>query len=291
LSMLLGTLFALGSLASHNELTVMRATGLSPRRIIGSVFKLAGPVVVVLFVAAQFVIPGAEQLAQAERTSRLAAASAPLRTGDSFWAQGGNAFVNVRRFDHGNVPADVYIYMFGTDGSLTTFLHAARADVRPDGTWLLSDVLRKRFSNTGSEADRLRALSWHSFLRPRQIPLLILPPESMPPVGLYQYVRELERRHQPAARYAQELWAKIDIPIAMAAMILIAVPFVLGPLRTHGTGQRIVIGALIGIVFSLIQQIAAYLGELSTVAPALTAIGPSLLTMAIALYLYRRAHV
>jgi lipopolysaccharide export system permease protein len=287
-SMLLATLFALGSLASHNELTVMRATGVSALRIIGSVFRLAGPVLVVLFLAAQFVIPRAEQLAQALRASRLAASSAPLRTDSSFWAQGDGTYVNVRRFDHGNVPADVNIYVFGTDGRLTTFMHAARADVRPDGTWLLSDVLRRRFSGTGSETDRVAVLSWHSFLRPRQVPLLILPPESMPPIGLYQYVRDLERRHQPAARYAQELWAKIDIPLAMAAMIMIAVPFVFGPLRAHGAGQRVMIGAMIGVVFSLVQQIASYLGLLLHLDPAFAATVPSLIVAAAALWLLRR---
>ncbi|MGH8296429.1 MAG: LPS export ABC transporter permease LptG, partial [Steroidobacteraceae bacterium] len=287
--MLLATLFALGSLASHNELTVMRATGVSALRIVGSVFMLAGPVLVVLFLAAQFVIPRAEQLAQAERTSRLAASPAPLRTGNSFWAEGDHTYVNVRRFDYGNVPADVYIYVFGADGGLTTFIHAGRADVRPDGTWLLSDVLRRRFGGAGSESDRLAALSWHSFLRPRQVPLLILPPQSMPPVGLYQYVSDLERRHQPAARYAQELWAKIDIPLAMAAMIMIAVPFVFGPLRAHGTGHRVMIGAMIGVVFSLAQQITTYLGQLLHLHPAIMATAPSLAVMAIALWLLRRA--
>lgn len=288
-SMLLATLFALGSLASHNELTVMRASGVSALRIVGSIFMLAGAAVVVLFLAAQFVIPRAEQLAQAERTSRLAGSPAPLRTGDSFWAEGGHTYVNVRRFDYGNVPANIYIYEFGADGRLTTFIHAGRASVRPDGTWLLSDVLRRRFGGEGSESDHLAALSWHSFLRPRQVPLLILPPQSMPPIGLYRYVRDLERRHQPAARYAQELWAKIDIPLAMVAMILIAVPFVFGPLRAHGTGHRVMIGAMIGVVFSLAQQITTYMGQLLHLHPALMAIAPSLAVMAVALWLLRRA--
>jgi len=288
-SMLLATLFALGSLATHNELTVMRATGVSALRIIGSVFKLAGPVVIVLFLAAQFVIPRAQQLAQTVRASRLAASSTPLRTDNSFWAQGNGTYVNVRRFDHGNVPADVNIYVFGTDGRLTTFMHAGRADVRPDGTWLLSDVLRKQFSGSGSETERLTVLSWHSFLRPRQVPLLILPPESMPPIELYQYVRDLERRHQAAALYAQELWAKITIPLAMAAMIMIAVPFVFGPLRAHGAGQRVMIGAMIGVVFSLVQQIASYLGQLLHLDPAFAATAPSLVVVAAAGLLLRRS--
>ncbi|HEY2591261.1 MAG TPA: LptF/LptG family permease, partial [Steroidobacteraceae bacterium] len=170
-------------------------------------------------------------------------------------------------------------------------LHATSAEVHRDATWLLRDVLQKQFTAAGVRTEHFDLLPWHSFLGTQQLGLLILPPQSMQPIGLAEYVRDLKRRREPVARYAQELWAKIDIPIAMVAMVLIAVPFVLGPLRTHGTGQRIVVGALIGIVFSLVQQIASYLGELSNVDPALTATAPSFVLMAIALYLYRRAHV
>lgn len=290
-SMLLASLFALGALASRNELTVMRAAGMSLRRIVTSVFKLAGVVVVLLFLAAQFVIPRAEQRAQTVRLTRISSASIPLRTENSFWVQGDREFLNVRNFASGNIPQDIDIYTFAESGQLATFIHAATAEVHPDATWLLRDVVQKRFDGGGVETQHLDSLAWRSFLRAQQVGLLILPPESMQPLGLFQYVRDLKRRNQPAGQYAQELWAKIDIPLAMAAMILIAVPFVLGPLRTHGTGQRTVIGALIGIVFTLVQQIASYLGELSNVHPAIMAMAPSLITIAIALYLFPRAHV
>jgi lipopolysaccharide export system permease protein len=269
----------------------MRATGIPARRIVGSVFRLAAPVLLLLFLAAEFVIPGAQQLAQGERLATLSSASVPYRSANGFWAHGELQYLNVRQFVHGNVPRDIYVYTFAADGELKSLIHADSAEVRPDGSWLLMGVLIKRFTDTGIETERESAFSWQSFLRPQQVRLLILPPESMPPAALYQYVRDLELRHQPAARYAQTLWAKIDIPLAMAAMIMIAVPFVFGPLRTQGTGQRIMVGALIGIVFSLVQQIAGYLGLLLDLSPALTATVPSLALMAVALQLIRRAFV
>jgi lipopolysaccharide export system permease protein len=287
-AMLFSCLFALGALATRGELTAMRAGGLSPGRIVAAVLKLAGGAVVALFLLAQFVIPRAQQLAQAERASRLSSSEA-VRSGNSFWAAGDHQFLNVRRFDNGNIPSDIYLYEFAASGELLEFTQADHAEVRPDGTWLLEDVSIKRFSGTRIETDRLASVLWHSFLRPRQASVLILPADSMQPIELYQYVRDLERRGQPAARYAQELWAKIDIPLAMAAMILIAAPFVFGPLRSQGTGQRMMIGTMIGIVFSLVQQITTYLGQLLNLNPALTATTPSVLLMALALYLFRRA--
>ncbi len=286
-SMLLACLFALGNLATRGELTAMRASGMSPQRIVGSVLRVAGYTLISLLLLAEFVIPPAQRLAQSQRAVRLSTAEA-VRSGDSFWAEGDHQYLNVRQFANGNIPSDIYLYQFAASGELQTLIYADHAEVRPDGTWLLEGVSRKQFRGTRVETDRLPSFTWHPFLRPRQASLLILPPDSMQPIELYQYVRELGRRHQPAARYAQALWDKIDIPLAMAAMIMIAVPFVFGPLRSQSTGQRMMIGAMIGIVFSLIQQITTYLGQLLNVSPAFTATVPSVLLLALALYLFRR---
>ncbi len=286
-AMLFASLFALGALATRAELTVMRASGISPTLIVGAVFKLALAALVALFVLAQFVIPPAQQLAQAERDSRLAALDA-VRGSNSFWAAGEHQFLNVRRFANANIPMDIYLYEFSARGEVQRVIQAARAEVRRDGTWLLEGVSRKRFSGARIETEQLATLVWHSFLRPAQVSLLTLPADTMRPLDLYRYVRDLERRHQPAARYSQALWEKIDLPLAMAAMILIAVPFAFGSVRTWGIGPRMMIGTMIGIIFSLIQQITSYLGLLLNVSPALTATAPSIVLAALGLYLFRR---
>jgi lipopolysaccharide export system permease protein len=266
----------------------MRASGISPTLVVGAVFKLALATLVALFVLAQFVIPPAQQLAQTERGARLAALDA-VRGSNSFWAAGDHQFLNVRRFADANVPEDIYLYEFSLSGEVRGVIQAARAEVRPDGTWLLETVSRKRFGGARIDTEQLATLVWRSFLRPQQVSLLTLPADSMRPLDLYRYVRDLQRRHQPAARYAQELWEKIDLPLAMAAMILIAVPFAFGSLRTRGMGQRMMIGTMIGIIFTLVQQITSYLGLLLNVSPALTATVPSIVLVALGVYLFRRA--
>ena len=286
-AMLFACLFALGGLAARSELTAMRAAGVSPGRIVGAVFKLAGVALVALFLLAQFVIPPAQQLAQTQRASRLSTVDA-VRSNGSFWAAGDHQFLNVRRFADANFPIDIYLYEFAASGELQSLIQADRAEVRPDGTWLLEGVSRKRYGGT-LDTERLASLVWHSFLRPRQASLLMLPADSMQPLDLYRYVRDLERRHQPAARYTQELWAKVAIPLAMAAMILIAVPFAFGPPRTQSIGQRVMLGTMIGMIFALIQQITTYLGQLLNLSPALTATAPAVALMALAFYLLRRA--
>jgi len=288
-SMLLGCLLALGGLARNSELAAFRSLGVSESRIIASVMRLALPIMLVLFLLAEFVIPSAQRLAQEWRSSALSSLTT-VRSEDSFWAQGGGQYLNVQQFEDGNVPRDIDIYAFDRDGNLASFIHADHADIRPDGNWLLTGVLRKRLGASEFHTERLSSLSWPSFISAKQTELLILPPASMPPVALYRYIRNLERRHQPSTRYEQEFWAKISIPFSMIAMIMIAAPFVFGPPRSQNTGHQITIGAAIGIVFSLVQQITSHLDLLLDLNPAAIALAPSVLLMTLAVYLFRHAH-
>ena len=138
-AMLFACLFALGGLAARAELTVMRAAGISPGRIVGTVFKLAAAILVALFLLAQFVIPPAQELAQAQRATRLSTVDA-VRSNGSFWAAGDHQFLNVRRFANANVPIDIYLM------NLPPTARATEPDPgRPsrgplDGTWLLEGV-------------------------------------------------------------------------------------------------------------------------------------------------------
>lgn len=288
-SMLLGCLLALGALARSSELIALRSLGFSERRIIGSVLKLVPPIVVALFLIAEFVVPPAQQLAHERRAAALSSATS-VHNGDDFWAQGDHQFLNVRTFKYGNVPTDIEIYTLAEDGRLANYIHADRGDIQPDGTWLLTGVLRKSISNQHFYTEHPPSLSWRSFMLPEQTRLLTLPPESMPPTVLYRYVRDLARRHQQAIRYEQELWAKIDIPLSLIAMIVTAAPFVFGSPRQQNTGQQITIGAILGIVFSLSQQIADRLDLLLNLNPAATTLAPSLLFIGLAIYLFRRTY-
>ena len=68
-AMLLGTLFALGNLASDSELIAMQSVGMSRRQIAGSVLKIGVPFVLVLFLVAEFVVPVGERGCRNDRAS------------------------------------------------------------------------------------------------------------------------------------------------------------------------------------------------------------------------------
>jgi lipopolysaccharide export system permease protein len=285
-SLLLGSLFALGNLSNGSELIAMQSVGISERRIVGWVLKLAVPIVVILFLVAEFVIPTAQRLAQADRMSRMSTETS-IEDGNGFWAENDHQYLNVRYVDYGNVPRDIYIYGFSGAGELKSFVHADSATI-DDRIWHLSGVVRTEL-NPEAKTEHLDTLPWPSFLSSHQVQLLILPPDSMPPIELYRYIRDLKQENHQAARLEQAFWTKVSIPLSMVAMVLVATPFVFGPPRARSAGQRITIGAAVGIVFSLIQQLTSLVGLLLDLSPAFAALAPSALLLAFAYYLARRS--
>jgi lipopolysaccharide export system permease protein len=289
-SLLLGSLFALGNLSNGSELIAMQAVGLSERRIVGWLLKLAVPITVILFLIAEFVIPTAQRMAQAERMSKMSTETS-IEDGNGFWAQSDHEYLRVRWVDYGNVPRDIDIYAFTGHGELQSFIHADRATIDSAGAWLLNGVERTQPLLPEVKTEHLAKLSWASFLDPHQVQLLILPPDRMPPVELYRYIRELKRQNHQSARLEQAFWNMVAIPLSMVAMVIVATPFVFGPPRARSAGQRITIGAAVGIVFSLTQQITSLVGLLLALNPAVAAMAPSALLLAFTYYLNRRAAI
>jgi lipopolysaccharide export system permease protein len=287
--MLLATLLGLGNLARGSELTGLRSFGVSEARIILAVIKLCGPVLLALFLIAQFIIPPAQLKAQREQAAALGAALPGLSDG-GFWAEKDGVFLNVQRFNGGDTLQGIALYRFNADGTLQSTIEAGQARIAPDGSWALSAITRSQVQNGQITTDQPASLDWTPFLSTQQLRLLAMPPQTMPPVALYAYVRQLKQEHAQARLYEQTFWSMVAIPISLIGMALIAAPFVFGPQRSGSAGRQILVGALIGIVFLLFQQITGYLGLLLDLNPAFSALAPSLALLAFSAWLLGRGH-
>lgn len=285
---LLGTIVAIGSLASHRELTALRAAGVSAGRI-GLAALYAGVAFIVLLVAVdQFIAAPLQQQAISMRARATAADSAELSTGSSLWARHGDRMLRIGSMRHGRIPEQVEIFRFDGGGRLAHYIYADHADIRGGGVWRLHGVVQKGFPAGAPTTERRSVMSWQTFLTPSQIKLLQKPAQSLSPVDLYQYVNYLRRSGQRTAEYALALWQKLGQLILTAAMILLAVPFGFGSARSAGMGSRLALGAVVGLGVYLVDQIAANAGLLLNISIPLVALGPSVILLAIAVTAVRR---
>jgi lipopolysaccharide export system permease protein len=284
---LLASLTALGSLASGRELVAMQAAGVSPLRIGWAALRPALLFVLGAVALGQFVAPPLDRVAHVGRAQALSATVA-IQSAQGFWSRSGHRFLRVRDIRPGGVLGSVEIYEFDADGWLRRFTHAERAEIGASREWRLIGVTQKEFAPDGIARRELPAMAWESFLTLEQVDLLALQPSILSFSDLYDYVRYLRASGQDAASYELALWQKASMPLAVGAMTLLSVPFVLGVMRMASTGQRMMVGSLVGVGFHLASQITARLGLLLNVSPAVTALAPVLVVLAVTVWRFRR---
>ena len=284
---LLGSLMALGRLATGNELVAMRAVGVSAHRIAWSVIKTGALLMLAVVVLEEFLAPPLDQLALTQRSLAISQ-TGNLRTEHGFWSRDGLRFINVHQVLHGRIPADIDIYQFDEQGHLRVFTHARQANTEDPAQWLLTDVEQKVIDGQDVTTQSLSSLPWKSFLSPDQIGILVLPSETLSLSDLYQFVRYLREREQSTGQYELALWQMVSMPVATGAMVLMSISFVFGPLRAATAGKRIMVGSIVGVAFHLASQILGHFGEMYDLDPALTTLTPPGAILVIALWLFRR---
>ncbi len=284
---LIGSLMTLGGLAARSELVVMRASGISVLGI-GRAVGIAGVALALLaMLIGEYVAPPAERLAQEIRaTARAGDVSALGR--DGFWARDGRDFVQVGSAPSTRLLEDLRIYAFDEDKRLQQLMRAERASHVRGGTWLLQGVRIDRFSDDRVDISRSDEHRWSSSLEPEVLDVVVVEPEALSMVNLWTYVRYLERNELESDPYRLAFWLKVVTPLATLSMLLLTIPLVFGSLRSVGAGQRIFIGVMIGIAFYLSNRLLNNLGVVYGFPPVISAFVPTLVFLAVAIYLTSR---
>ncbi len=283
---LLGATLGLSSLAVGSELIVMRAAGVSLLRIVGSVMKVGAVLILIAAVVGEVVAPITEDLAQRGRAAALQRGVAQ-HSERGLWLRDGSVFVHV-----GEVLPDlsllrVTIYQFDADARLRsqTFAHSGRYEQQ---RWRLEDVRQSSIEDGKVHSRRLASDYVSSVLTPEMLGVFAVKPEGLSAWHLFRYIQHLEQNKQDTSRYNLALWHKIMLPLSTGVMVILAIPFVFGQLRSGGLGSRLLVGIVLGLAFYLVNRAFGYFGLLYGLSPALGALLPPALFFALALVMLRR---
>ncbi|WP_302140835.1 LPS export ABC transporter permease LptG [Halomonas alkalicola] len=282
---LIGALIGLGSMASSNELTVMRAAGRSLTRILWGAMKPIILVIVAVLLVAEYVAPRTEQFANAWRLERIQGAGAVV-TERGGWQREGDSFYRFGAIRADDTVLDLTRYRFEGE-RLVEAASAERAAWR-DGSWRLEEVEVTRFHDEHSEAEHHAVLPWETSLTPEQLNRLLRPINSQAPSELWAYARYLQAQGQAATQPLLHFWQKMLMPLTMGSLVLVAASFVFGPLRTVAAGTRVFYGVVTGLVFKYLQDLLAPASMVFGFSPAWAVLAPTLICAAVGLYLLRR---
>ena len=284
---LIGTLLGLGTLAASNEIVIVRAAGVSVARVAGAVMK-SGLILVLLSLAfGELVSPRSEQLAQ-EKRSVAVSQHLSLMTQYGSWMRDGRSFINIRRILPDEKLEDVYIYHFDEQNRLRTSTHAKRA-AHDEKSWTLENIEQSSISDGEVVTRKLELAKWDSDLLPDLVNVASVEPESLSAYGLMKYLDYLRANGLSTARFELALWNKVVYPLATAVMIYLAAALVLSRPSPMAVGQRIVIGALVGVGFHILHNTSVRIGLVYEFSPLFTALLPTLAFFAVGTWLIRRA--
>lgn len=287
LSALVGCLIGLGTLASQSELTVMRAAGFSTARIVLAVFKPVLLLMLLELVLGQYVAPVTERMAVSSRALALAGDEV-LRADEGAWHRDGNEFIHIAAVEPNGIIHGVTRYEFNADHALIRASYARRGEARADG-WQLENVRESRFSADQVVADRLPTEQWHTGLTPELLSVIIVEPTDLSITGLARYARYLEEQQVNSDTYRLAFWSKLLQPLSLAALVLIGVSFIFGPLRNVTAGQRVITGVIGGVGFKFVQDILGPASSVFGFSPLLAVLLPVLICFGVGIWLLRRA--
>lgn len=276
IAVLIGTLYALTTLARHSEITVLRASGLSTAGFLSLLMRIGMVFVVLTLAIGEFVAPPAEQAAQQLRLKAMSSMVAQeFRSG--LWVKDERSFVNVRNVQPDTTLRNVRIYEFDPEYRLTSINDADSGEFMAPDHWKLSKVTRTSFDANGerSHVDQLPELLWKSALNPDILSVLLVVPEKMSVMNLYQYIKHLAENQQKTERYVIALWKKLVYPLTSLVMMILALPFSFLPTRGSTISLRVFTGIMLGIGFHMLNGLFSNLGVINDWTPVLSAVTPS----------------
>ncbi|VAX08880.1 Lipopolysaccharide export system permease protein LptG [hydrothermal vent metagenome] len=287
LSALLGTMMGLGMLANHSELVVVRAAGVSIRRIILAVMKVMLLLILLVVFVGEVIAPPAYQYAVHSRVKAMAGKFS-LNTDYGLWARDGGMIIHVRRVENDGRLLDIRLYDFDRETRKMRFVLSAESGVFDGEQWLLSKVHKGTILKDKLVLEKMPTLKWKTLLDPDLINIVTVRSHELSSFKLWNYIKYLKDNNLKYEEYELAFYNRLFMPLAIIAMVLIAVPFVFVSQRNSSIGQKIVIGFLIGIVFYIGNRLIGEMGLVYDYPPILAAALPTFLVIIMAAILLRR---
>ncbi|WP_353572623.1 LPS export ABC transporter permease LptG [Candidatus Albibeggiatoa sp. nov. BB20] len=290
-AVLLGTLVGLGGLANNNELTVIRAAGVSIFRITLASLQVSLFLTLMAMLLGEAIAPQWEQYA---KDLRADAKSAPQQQSQTFshrwygyWGREGDDFISIQRILSDGGFGDIVLYRFTPEQQLQTTIHARKAYYEQHG-WQFYDVIKQDMSTQGVYQSELSEYRWEAELNPELVKHVVVRPEKLSSLGLYEYIQYLKRNGQSSNEYELALWSRLSYPFVSITMVFLAVPFIFGSLRNVAIGERMLKGAFFGIGFYMFNKIVGNASLVYGWHPIFSALLPPLIFLSFTIYLMRR---
>jgi lipopolysaccharide export system permease protein len=293
LSMLLAVLVTFGLLQRSNEITAIKATGISLYRVVVPVLIASILIAGVLFLSDQLYLPYTNKRQDALRNQIKGKPAQTYLRPDRKWIFGQHSDIYYYQFF--DPDRDVFggVSIFQFDPHTFQITHRIAADrahwSSAMGRWVYEQGWER--SLNGPAIDDYRKFDVATFPQLSEAPAYfkkeIKQSSEMSYDELRRYIHDLEQSGFDVVRLRVQLQKKIAYPLITLVMAVLAIPFALSAgKRSAVAGVATAIG--IGVVYWTINGLFEAMGNLSQLPPAVAAWSPDVVFGCIGGYLILR---
>jgi len=278
-AVLLATLLTLGILSRNNEITAMKAGGVSFYRIALPLLLLALLISLISFLGNESLVPVTNQ-----KTQYLLDVKVRKEHPSNFfknykiWYHSDRRIFNIQLLDPGKKTLKgVTLYQFDNNFYCTRRIDAREAKWI-DGKWQFYEGTIRDFDNSGSirmtsfkEMEFSLPENWESFQQIER------PSEEMSFTELRTYIEKIQSAGYDATRYLVDLYSKLSYSLLNLIMVLIGIPFALKTGRSGGVALSIGISVIIGFAYGVTFYIFLSFGKSGVLSPLLSSWTPTFL--------------
>ncbi len=283
---LLGVLFAVSNMATHNEVVAELSAGVSLYRILAPLFIASVVLSILSMIFNETVVPGANRARlDLERYEIRKNPRNQTRLNNNIYVQDlTNRKLAVKFFNSKTRKGTGISFLMYEGGRLSGRMDAKSMSWQ-DSSWHLQNVVVRRFSGEEEWVRSLRdTVIRDSRVLPKNLVDLQPKPEEMGYEELDAYIEELQALGANPRKWLVERELKISMPFAILIVTLIGAPFA-SRKRRGGTGLNFAISLLISFLFFIVIRIGQVFGHQGTLDPMLAAWLGNLIFLLLGLYI------
>lgn len=289
IAVLIGSMYTMGQLSENSELTVIRSSGFSIKRIAYTLSLTGLFFTLFTFAVGDLITPITEKKAQQIKiTAKDAIVTQEFKSG--LWIKDNNSFINIEHVLPDSSLSEIHIYEFDKTFRLRTITNAKKGSFI-NSEWKLDDINQTIFDKDKVSTNSLKSAIWKSLIKPEMMNVLLVSPEKMSSISLINFIKYLKNNKQKITKYEVALWGKLIYPLASIVMVLFAIPFGFFQERSGGKNFKIFLGILIGIFYQIMNSSFRYIGLLNDWQPLTCALMPTLIFFLVGMVLiYKIEH-
>lgn len=286
---LMGTLFSLTGLARRNEITAMKAAGISLYRVLAPLLVFAALFSGLAFVFADRILPAATFLYNNVRDEIRSYSRSDGSRRQVLLQDVDGQYIFARSYDARRRKAHEILWERHVDYRIAERIVADRLEWR-NQEWVLFEGRRYRFSQTGSKTSLFDTLSLRQLtLGPADLERQQKKPEEMDFAELKTYISRARANGEDVTRQLVDLHLKISFPVTCFIVVLLGAPLGANTRRT-GLANSFGVGLLVCFAFYSCVKMGQALGWNQILTPMLGAWFANILFGCISLVLVWRAH-